>query len=97
MNKKYVIGYENQCVMICQNKSDAAEMLLSLAEENIYENWFYDNFWGHYLNERKYETPAEFIKYNGENQGPTSNISDWGWALYSYSSDYWIDEVVCVD
>ena len=97
MNKKYVIGYEEECLMICQNESDVAEMLLSIAEESIYENWFYDNFWGCYLNERKYETPAEFIKSNGENQWPTSNLSDWGWALCSYSFDYWTNEVVCVD
>ena len=95
MNKKCVIGYEEECLIICQNESDVAEMLLSIAEESIYENWFYDNFWGRYT--REYETPAEFIKNNGKNKWRHDDLSDWGWALYSYSSDYWTNEVVCVD
>ena len=94
MNKKYVIGHEEWSLMICQTRVDAEEMILSIAEETVYENWFYDNFFGRI---KKYVTPAEFIKYNGENKWPTSTISNWAWALYSYSSGYWIDEVVCVD
>jgi hypothetical protein len=90
MNKKYVVGHEEQCLMICQTRTDAEEMLLSIAEESVYENWFYDNFFGRV---KEYVTPAEFInKNNDENE-----ISDWGWVLYSFSYGYWIDEVVYLD
>lgn len=85
---KYVVGYEEQCLFICKTRADAEEMILSFAEENIYENWFMDNCtkWG----DRPYETPAEYIIDNGKN---CPEVSTWAWALYSFSSGYWIDEV----
>lgn len=80
-----MVGYEEQCLMICKTRTDAEEMLLSLIEENVYENWFYDNFFGRV---KEYITPAEFIKNNDENK-----ISNWGWTLYNFSEGHWIDEV----
>ena len=41
--KKYVVGYGELCLCICKTLSDAEEMILSIAEENIYENWCIDN------------------------------------------------------
>ena len=88
--KKYVIGHEEQCLFICKTLTDAEEIILSIAEENIYENWCLDNCTNIWCGERPYETPAEYIAKNGENY---EKVSAWAWALYSFSSDYWIDEV----
>lgn len=87
--KKYVIGHEEQCLFICKTLADAEEIILSIAEENVYENWYLDNcaniWW-----RNSYTDPAEYIANNGKNY---QKISAWAWALYSFSSDYWIDEV----
>jgi hypothetical protein len=40
---KYVVGYEEWCLFVCKTRADAEEMVLSLAEENLYENWLMDN------------------------------------------------------
>jgi len=88
--KKYVIGHEEHCLFICKTRADAEEILLSIAEENIYENWLINNcsiFWG---NNRPYYSPFEYISKNGED----SDISNWAWALYSFSSTFWIEEVI---
>lgn len=90
--KKYVIGCEEHCLMICKTRADAEEMILSIAEENVYENWATDNCCDIYWNERPYQSPAEFVARNGENRW-WENMSDWAWTLYSFSSEYWIDEV----
>ena len=37
--KKYVIGYDEQCLFICRTRADAEEMILSIAEEKVYKNW----------------------------------------------------------
>ena len=88
--KKYVIGYEEQCLFICKTRADAEEIILSIAEENIYENWFMDNCSSIWWNDRPYQSPFEYISKNGEN----SDISDWAWTLYSFSSSVWIEEVI---
>ena len=88
--KKYVIGREEQCLFICKARTDAEEMILSIAEESIYENWYLDNCTNIWWEERSYETPAEYIAKNGKNY---QKVSAWAWALYSFSSEYWIDEV----
>lgn len=88
--KKYVIGYEERCLFVCKTLTDAEEMILSIAEENIYENWFVDNCADIWLENIPYETPAKYIAKNGEN---CPELSAWAWALYSFSSAYWIDEV----
>lgn len=89
--KKYVIGYEERCLFLCKTLADAEEMILSMAEENVYENWFVDNCTDIWWGERTYQTPAEYIARNYENC--QEEISAWAWALYSFSSAYWIDEV----
>ena len=33
-------------LMICDSESDAYEMVLSFAEEHIYENWYVEYSWG---------------------------------------------------
>ena len=88
--KKYVIGYEEQCLFICKTRIDAEEMMLSIAEESVYENWYIYNCTNIWWNERSYKTPAEYIARNGENY---QKVSAWAWALYCFSSGYWIDEV----
>ena len=90
--KKYVIGHEEQCLVICKSRADAEEMILSIAEENIYENWFEDSCSNLWWSNHPYKSPFEFIANNGKNK-PNENMSDWAWALYSFSSAYWIDEV----
>ena len=88
--RKYVIGYEEQCLLVCKSRADAEEIILSIAEENIYENWFVDNCCCFWRNDAPYRSPAEYIARNGENY---QKVSAWAWALYSFSSAYWIDEV----
>ena len=88
--KKYVIGYEEQCLFICKTRADAEEIILSIAEENIYENWLINNcsiFWG---NNGPYYSPSKYISKNGEN----IDIDNWAWALYVFSSGVWIEEVI---
>jgi hypothetical protein len=87
--KKYVICHEEECLFICKTRADAEEIILSLAEESVYENWYVDNCadaWGN----TSYSTPFKYIFRNGENY---RKMSAWAWALYSFSSAYWIDEV----
>ena len=88
--KKYVIGYEEQCLFICKTLADAEEIIFSIAEENVYENWYLDNCSSIWWGERSYKAPAEYIAKNGKNY---QQVSAWAWALYSFSSAYWIDEV----
>ena len=88
--KKYVIGHEEQCLFICKTRTDAEEIILSIAEENVYENWYLDNCTDIWWGNRTSLTPAEYIARNGENY---QKVSAWAWALYSFSSAYWIDEV----
>ena len=88
--KKYVIGHEEECLFICKTRTDAEEIILSIAEENVYENWYVDNYANIWREERPYKTPAEYIARNGKNY---QKISAWARALYSSSSAYWIDEV----
>ena len=88
--KKYVIGHEEQCLFICKTLTDAEEIILSIAEESVYKNWYIDNCTDIWLEKRPYKTPAEYIAKNGENY---QKVSAWAWALYSFSSGYWIDEV----
>ena len=88
--KKYVVGYGELCLCICKTLSDAEEMILSIAEENVYENWCIDNCSDIWYERRPYQTPAEYISKNGEN---CQELSAWAWALYSFSYEYWIDNV----
>ena len=88
--KKYVICHEEECLFICKTRADAEEIILSLAEESVYENWYLDNcadMWGN----TSYSAPFKYIFRNGKNC--RKMISAWAWALYSFSSAYWIDEV----
>ena len=87
--KKYVIGHEEQCLFVCKSRADAEEIILSIAEENVYENWYTDNCTNIWWTKNTYETPAEYIARNGKNY---PKISAWAWALCSFSSAYWIDE-----
>ena len=65
--KKYVIGHEEQCLFVCKTRTNAEEIILSLAEENVYENWFVDNCTDIWWGERTYQAPAEYIARKGEN------------------------------
>lgn len=39
----YFCSDETDVLMICDSESDAYEMVLSFAEEHIYENWYDEN------------------------------------------------------
>ena len=88
--KKYVIGHEKRCLFVCKTRSEAEEIILSIAEDNVYENWCIDNCADIWFEEIPYQTPAEYIAKNGENH---QEISAWAWTLYNFSLEYWIDEV----
>lgn len=90
MSKKYVIGHEERCLFVCKTRTDAEEIILSIAEENVYENWYSYNYSSLWYGKLPYQTPAEYIATNSENY---PKIDAWAWALYSFSSAYWIDEV----
>jgi len=36
---------DTDVLMICDSESDAYEMVLSFAEEQIYEDWYIEYFW----------------------------------------------------
>lgn len=91
--KKYVIGYEEFCCFVCSSRVDAEEMILSLAEENLYENWLCDNCHPQYSRFHNYETPIEYMATNSISK-PRSFTSNESWNLYSYGEVYWIDEVL---
>ena len=59
--KKYVIGHEEQCLFVCKTRSDAEEIILSIAEDNVYKNWCIDNCADIWFEEIPYQTPAEYI------------------------------------
>ena len=65
--KKYVIGYEEQCFLVCKSRADAEEIILSIAEENVYEEWLADNCDSFWCKDNPYQSPFEYIVYNGEN------------------------------
>ena len=88
--KKYVIGYDEQCLFICKTRADAEECILSIAEENIYENWYIENCAHIWRREKSYCTPAEYISKNSKN---CQESNKWAWVLYVFSAGYWIDEV----
>ena len=91
---KYVVGYEEWCFYVCKTRADAEEMVLSLAEENLYENWLVDNHSDTRWEDRPYETPAEYIASYGK-YSPEG--SAYARALYCNSEFYWVAETEELD
>jgi hypothetical protein len=92
--KKYVIGHEEQCLFICKTRTDAEEIVLSIVEEDIYEDWYINNCTNIWWGDKSNLTPAEYIAEHGKNY---QKISACAWSLYSFSTAYWIDEVEELD
>lgn len=40
---KYLVGYEEEPFVIVSTKGDAEEMILAIAEDNAYVEWFYNS------------------------------------------------------
>lgn len=71
---KFVIGYEENTLAITDTLTDAVEYLLSLVEENAYENFLYEiNYYGNDMEEyievmRDPDMPFYAIEMNRNNQ-----------------------------
>jgi hypothetical protein len=91
---KYVVGYEEWCLFVCKTRADAEEMVLSLAEENLYENWLMDNCTDTRWEDRPYETPAEYIASYGKNY---DEMGAHAWALCFNSESFWVAETEELD
>lgn len=91
--KKYVIGCEEFCYFVCSSLADAEEMILSITEESLYENWLYNNCHPQYSRTHNYETPAEYIATNSIHKS-RGFITNEAWNLCMYCEGYWIDEVL---
>lgn len=89
--KKYVIGCEAFCHFVCSSRADAEEMIFSLAEDSLYENWLYDNCHPHY-SRNTYETPVEYLINNSKDKPYFFTLNE-PWNLFTYGEEYWIDEV----
>ena len=86
--KKYVVGYEEQCLFICNTRADAEELILAFVEEDLYYDWLLCNDW-----DKNYVTPLGHIaRINGDSWWKW-NISLYAYALLVFSQGYWIDEI----
>lgn len=94
--KKYVVGYEDEPIVICGTIPDAEEMIFSLAEENAYEEYVAEvclygmtsKDW--FSNLRvKAEDCADYRKQYGYRLYETFE----GYILSCFSDEYYIREV----
>lgn len=97
MKTKYVVSHFNP-LCICDSRSDAEEMMLSLAEEGAYENFcevMYQTWW----NPRKSNPPvfdlvSYFVHNDYWNQKRHPGISTNANLLFYGSSAWRITEVI---
>ncbi len=96
--KKYVVVYNDLAEAICQNRADAEEYILSLAEEDLYEEMLVD-IWDDWS-----ESPQAFIQSYAEHFAqvrhhfPYSSIHTINaFMLYRKGINYFIYEVEELD
>lgn len=84
---KFVIGYEEEIIVITETRSDAEEFLLSILQEHAYENFIYEiNYYNTDFNEY-IESMKDGVRRN--------NIKTlYALALDDCSDGYWIEECV---
>ena len=87
---KFVVGYEEETLITTETLADAAEYLLSLAEENAYENFLYDiNYYG--------DSIQDYIELLRDSIDSEDYKTIYGLALNNNCDGYWIDECVCLN
>lgn len=98
MKKYLVVQNDNATDVICQNRADAEEYILSCAEENLYEEMLVD-VWDNWS-----ESPQAFIQSHAEHFArvhrlfPKTRIRTLnGFMLYRKGIYYAIDEVEELD
>lgn len=86
--KKYLVGLEEEALVICKTLADAEEMIFSIAEDDMYECYLYialdpygyNNVVEEFIDEYRQRKPKRFKFMEA-------------WYLYSSSNGYWIEEV----
>ena len=87
---KFVVGYEEETLVITNTLANAEEYLLSCVEENAYENFLYDfNYY-----EESMESYIETLRDGWRSERFTTL---YGLALHHNCDGYWIDECHCLD
>lgn len=97
MTSKYVVSNFNP-ICVCDSKSDAEEIMLSLAEEGAYGR-FCDALYRPWYNPRNFNPPifdlvSYFINAEYQNQKLHSRFSVNGNLLINSSADWRITEVI---
>ena len=83
---KFVVGYEEDVLVITENLADAEEYLLSEVEANAYENFLYGiNYYGYSIDEE--------VEYVSDNYKSRQFRTFYGLYLSNCHSGYWISEV----
>lgn len=88
---KYIVMQDDEVVVIVKNRADAEEFVLSLCEENAYENYVYDLMADGGLTHKEYieQTIAARNHYHWSNKYTT---------LYGYlldcAADYYIAHMI---
>lgn len=71
MNIKFVVCYEEKCLVIVATRADAEEYILSLAEESVYEDYLYELL---YYDNMSHE---EYIDYQQHHFNEYNNSYNW--------------------
>lgn len=87
---KFIVGYDEQTLIITNTLADAEEYLLSCVEEHAYENFLYD------LNYDE-ESMEDYIEVLRDSWHSERFTTLYGMALDDNSGGYWIDECHCLD
>ena len=88
MKAKYVIFQDDEAVVIVKDRADAEEFVLSMCEEQAYENYIYELMTdGDYLTHEEY---VEQIIAGRDNCRWNTYKTLYGYVL-DYMADYYID------
>ena len=78
---KYVISHDGCVLAVASNRTDAEEYVLSCVEECAYYEYAYTNFDNTYIEDLLLAFTHDIFE------------TLWGFILYSYGEDFYIDEV----
>ena len=78
---KYVISHAGCVLAVASNRADAEEYVLSCAEEYAYNEYAYTNFDDTYIKDLLSAFTHDLFE------------TFWGFILYSYGEEFYIDEV----
>ena len=78
---KYVISHDGCALAVASNRADAEEYVLSWVEEYAYYEYIYSGFDDTYIEDLLSAFAHDLFE------------TFWGFILYSYGEDFYIDEV----